>query len=76
MPKVGFEPMISVLERTKTVRALDRAATAIGVCCNKTRSFKHETALSEANALTSVAGQSVHLSNVLVSEEIAVLQKQ
>jgi hypothetical protein len=30
MPPVGFEPMISVLERAKTVRALDRAATAIG----------------------------------------------
>jgi hypothetical protein len=30
MPPVGFEPKISVLERAKTVRALDRAATAIG----------------------------------------------
>jgi hypothetical protein len=27
---VGFEPTISVLERAKTVRALDLAATAIG----------------------------------------------
>jgi hypothetical protein len=27
---VGFEPTISVLERAKTVRALDRSATAIG----------------------------------------------
>jgi hypothetical protein len=27
---VGFESTISVLERAKTVRALDRAATAIG----------------------------------------------
>jgi hypothetical protein len=27
---VGLEPTISVLERAKTVRALDRAATAIG----------------------------------------------
>jgi hypothetical protein len=27
---VTFEPTISVLERAKTVRALDRAATAIG----------------------------------------------
>jgi hypothetical protein len=32
MPPVGFEPTISVLERAKTVRALDRAATAIGSC--------------------------------------------
>jgi hypothetical protein len=30
MPPVGFEPAISVLERAKTVLALDRAATAIG----------------------------------------------
>jgi hypothetical protein len=30
MPSVGFVPTISVLERAKTVRALDRAATAIG----------------------------------------------
>jgi hypothetical protein len=30
MPPVGFEPTISVLERAKTVRVLDRAATAIG----------------------------------------------
>jgi hypothetical protein len=30
MPPVGFEPTIAVLERAKTVRALDRAATAIG----------------------------------------------
>jgi hypothetical protein len=30
MPPVGFEPTISVLERTKTARALERAATAIG----------------------------------------------
>jgi hypothetical protein len=31
MPPVGFEPTIAVLERAKTVRALDRAATAIGM---------------------------------------------
>jgi hypothetical protein len=31
MSPVGFEPTISVLERAKTVHALDRAATAIGV---------------------------------------------
>jgi hypothetical protein len=30
MPSVGFEPTVSVLERAKTVRALERAATAIG----------------------------------------------
>jgi hypothetical protein len=30
MPPVRLEPTISVLERAKTVRALDRAATVIG----------------------------------------------
>jgi hypothetical protein len=30
MPQVGFEPMIPVFGRAKTVHALDRAATVIG----------------------------------------------
>jgi hypothetical protein len=30
MPRVGFEPMIPVFERTKTINALDRAAAVIG----------------------------------------------
>jgi hypothetical protein len=30
MPRVGFELMIQVFERTKTVHALERAATEIG----------------------------------------------
>jgi hypothetical protein len=30
MLRVGFEPMISVFERAKTVHSLDRAATVIG----------------------------------------------
>jgi hypothetical protein len=30
MPRVGFEPTITVLERAKTVHALDRAAAVIG----------------------------------------------
>jgi hypothetical protein len=30
MSRVGFEPMIPVFERAKTVHALDRAATVIG----------------------------------------------
>jgi hypothetical protein len=34
MPPVGFEPMISVLERAKTVLALDRTATAIDILLN------------------------------------------
>jgi hypothetical protein len=31
MPRVVFEPTIPVFERAKTVRALDRAATVIGI---------------------------------------------
>jgi hypothetical protein len=31
MPRVGFEPMILVFQRTKMVHALDRAATMIGI---------------------------------------------
>jgi hypothetical protein len=31
MPREGLEPTIPVLERAKTVHALDRTATAIGV---------------------------------------------
>jgi hypothetical protein len=30
MPQVGFEPMIRVFERAKTVHALDHTATVIG----------------------------------------------
>jgi hypothetical protein len=30
MPRVGFELTIPVIERTKAVHALDRAATVIG----------------------------------------------
>jgi hypothetical protein len=30
MPQVGFEPMLRVFERAKTVHALDRAANMIG----------------------------------------------
>jgi hypothetical protein len=30
MPRVGFEPTIPVIERAKTVHALDRAVTVIG----------------------------------------------
>jgi hypothetical protein len=31
MPPDGFEPMISVLERAKTIHALDRVATVIDI---------------------------------------------
>jgi hypothetical protein len=33
MPWVGFEPTIPAFERAKTVHALDRAATVIGIIC-------------------------------------------
>jgi hypothetical protein len=32
MPRVGFEPTTPVFERAKTVHALDRAITVIGIC--------------------------------------------
>jgi hypothetical protein len=31
MPRVGFEPTIPAFEQAKTIHALDRAATAIGI---------------------------------------------
>jgi hypothetical protein len=31
MPRVGFEPMIRVFERAKTVHTLDRAAAVMGI---------------------------------------------
>jgi hypothetical protein len=34
MPRVGFEPTIPALERAKTVHALGRAATVIGLYTN------------------------------------------
>jgi hypothetical protein len=36
---VGFEPTIAVLELAKTVRALDRSATAIGIFKNDTNNL-------------------------------------
>jgi hypothetical protein len=33
MPRVGFEPTSSALERAKPVYALDCVATAIGIAC-------------------------------------------
>jgi hypothetical protein len=33
-PRVGFEPMVPVFERVKTLRALDRTATMIGIADN------------------------------------------
>jgi hypothetical protein len=34
MPRMGFEPTISVFELAKTIHALDRAATVSGISCN------------------------------------------
>jgi hypothetical protein len=31
MPRVGFEPTIPALERAKTIYALDRVASVIGI---------------------------------------------
>jgi hypothetical protein len=43
MPRVGFEPTVPVFERGKTVHALDRAATVIGLTQNM--AFIFETVL-------------------------------
>jgi hypothetical protein len=40
MPRVGFEPMISVFQRTKIFRALDRSATVIGSLYFQHRYFR------------------------------------
>jgi hypothetical protein len=36
MRRVGFDPTIPVFQREKTVHALDRAATVIGLFCSLT----------------------------------------
>jgi hypothetical protein len=43
MPPVRFEPTVSVLEPVKTVRALGRAATAIGLPINEEISAHRST---------------------------------
>jgi hypothetical protein len=40
MPRVGFEVTIPPFERAKTVYALDRAATVIGILQNQKRYFR------------------------------------
>jgi hypothetical protein len=56
MRPVGFEPTISVLERAKTVRALDLAATAIDISDMK-KNFNHVSAMFKGREL----GTSVRL---------------
>jgi hypothetical protein len=46
MPQVVFEPTIPVFERAKTVLAIDRAATVIGIIKNTNRIFWGVTTLS------------------------------
>jgi hypothetical protein len=41
MPRVGFEPTITVFERTKAVHALDRAANVIGHIHNSGKLKSH-----------------------------------
>jgi hypothetical protein len=43
MPPVGFEPMIPVFQRVKTVHALDRAATVIGSLCSRIFKLTEQT---------------------------------
>jgi hypothetical protein len=56
MPRVGFEPMIPVFERAKTVHALDRAATVIGFILYTVKQNKQEEAkvMAEIYANTEV----------------------
>jgi hypothetical protein len=55
MPRVGFEPMIPVFERAKTVHALDRTATVIGLY-NSFNEFKRYT--GETSIKTKAEGHS------------------
>jgi hypothetical protein len=48
---MGFEPTISVLERAKTVRALDRAATAIGIMVDGIKIWNPHVVQSEQHCL-------------------------
>jgi hypothetical protein len=43
MHRVGFESTIPVFERAKTVQALDRAATVIGVQLNRNNIYSKPT---------------------------------
>jgi hypothetical protein len=51
MPRVGFESKTQVFERAKTVHALDRVATVIGLQCSYTggSSNEHTQGLSSAS---------------------------
>jgi hypothetical protein len=51
MPRVGFEPTIPMFERSKTVHALDREATAIGshfLHYNNIHEIKEQAVLSRS----------------------------
>jgi hypothetical protein len=51
MSRLRFEPMIPVLERAKTVHALDRAATVIDISSLLPSYILHSTLLSETPSL-------------------------
>jgi hypothetical protein len=51
MPRVGFEPTIPVFERTKTVHALDRAATVMGISVNTVQILSYESIKSQTNKM-------------------------
>jgi hypothetical protein len=64
MPPLGFEPTISVLERPKTVRALDRADTAIGSNGNEYQ--KHTNNISGGVKRGRCVGLTTLLSSVIL----------
>jgi hypothetical protein len=48
MTQVRFEPMIPVFEQVKTVHALDRAATVIGIIYTERTKLMHNAKIKSA----------------------------
>jgi hypothetical protein len=48
MPRVRFEPTVSVFERAKTVHALDRAANVIGILRLRSKYFSQHNVLKHS----------------------------
>jgi hypothetical protein len=62
---VGFQPTIAVLERAKTVRALDRSTTAIGFFCIRVNKWPLSNPLSTLNYCRNSAATIVYCLNWL-----------
>jgi hypothetical protein len=55
MPWVAFEPTIPAFERTKTVRALDRAATVMGIKGNAMGNYLMTIENGESNEIPHIS---------------------